>query len=182
MPSSIQQVCARMHAEGFEYGSIVVGVVAEAAEEAVVVPYKHNPEEEEKPSPKPTTGPTLWCSRITDDTLQWHTFVVDQEYETERYAKGNLLFVKVDASRIATESDQRFQKGGVWRGGEQMMIRWSRVAAEYAGITVDPVKCLCNDVFQTWDVDTLAIWDLSCVTEARTFENTGVDWTYIGNE
>jgi hypothetical protein len=160
-----------MHAEGFEYGSIVV-VVPPAAE---VAPCKHN---QEDPSLKPTTGPTLWCSRITDDTLQWHTFVVDQEYETERYAKGNLLFVKVDASRIATESDQRFQKGGAWRGGEQMMIRWSRVAAEYAGITVDPVKCLHNDVFQTWDVDTLAIWDLSCVTETRTFENTGVDWTY----
>ena len=172
-----------MHAEGFEYGSIVarVGAVTGAAEEAAVAPYKHNPEEEEKPFPKPTTGPTLWCSRITDDTLQWHTFVVDQEYETERYAKGNLLFVKVDASRIATESDERFQKGGAWRGDDQMMmmmIRWSRVAAEYAGITVDPAKCLRNDMFPTWDVDTLAIWDLSCVTEARTFENTGVDWTY----
>jgi hypothetical protein len=43
---------------------------------------------------------------------------------------------------------------------------------------VNPGAKGCRDLFSLWDVDSLAIWDYTCVTDMRAFENAGSDWTY----
>jgi hypothetical protein len=174
--SSIHQICKKAQDEGFEFGSLVNSLS--------ITQFNSSPDVMAEPFLKPM-APTLWCSRIVtyDDfgtTLQWHSFVVDQDFRADTYAKAHLLFVKVDKSRITCEMDPRFSKGGEWRKETRYipLIRWSRVASQYAGITVDPSEDDCRDVFPMWDVSTLAIWDHTCVTETRTFENAGTDWTY----
>lgn len=172
--STIEQVCEKMKDEGFEYGSLVNTLS--------ITQFDSAPEVMGKPSLKPL-APTLWCSRIVtyeETTLEWHSFVLDQDYRVDTYAKAHLLFVKVDKSRITCEVDERFRKGGEWRKETSYipLIHWSRVASQYAGITVDPAGNDRSDVFPMWDVGTLAIWDTKCVTEIRAFENAGSDWTY----
>jgi len=174
--SSIHQVCERMLAEGFEYGSMVSTLT--------ITQYDSTPESMGRPWLKPRV-PTLSCSRIfsyegSEPTLDWHSFVVDQEYMVDAYSKSHLLFVKVDKSRITFESDPCFSKDGLWRKETEdfPLVHWSRVASQYAGITVNPGAKGCRDLFSLWDVDSLAIWDYTCVTDMRAFENAGSDWTY----
>ena len=175
--SSLQQVCEQMLAEGFEYGSMD-GTLT-------ITQYNSTPEAMGRPWLQPRV-PTLMCSRLVrnDDaepSLEMYSYVMMDESDKDRYSKSPLLFVKVDKSRITCESDPRFRKGGAWRVEtyHAPLIQWSYVASQYAGITVYPCADDSREMFPLWDVDTLAIWDYTCVTEMRAFENAGSDWTYV---
>ncbi len=163
-----------MKREGFEYCSMVSTLSLDA--------FKSPPVMRNAFSSKPT-APTLSCSRIQacdgGFVPDWYLFVVSEEFNVDEYSQKDLLFVKADSSRLVTESDPRFRKSGAWRQETQYMptIRWPKVAAVCAGITVDPTKFEVCDVFSMWDVDTLAVWDGSCITATRAFRNTG-KWLY----
>ena len=128
-------------------------------------------------------APSVTCSRIEeyDDgevVLQWHSFVVGEDFRKDEYSKANLMFIKADPLRITSDEDPRFS--GDWRHHESMyglpMIHWSKVATHFAGIRVNPANR--NDMFPMWDVDTLQIWDTSCIEMSKTFENVG-EWLYM---
>ncbi len=171
---NIQTVSEKMKREGFEYCSMVSTLSLDA--------YKVPPVMRKASSSKPTAC-TLYCSRLqtcNEETVpEWYVFVVCEDFNAAVYSQKDLLFVKADSSRLVTESDPRFRKSGAWRQETPYMptICWPSVAGEYAGITVDPAKFEMRDVFPTWDVDTLAVWDSSCITDVRAFQNVG-EWVY----
>ena len=174
--STIEEICTRMLDEGYEYGSLVQTLTLDQ--------YKTSPEAMGIPWIKPM-APTLACSRIdryeeddgeTKVALQWAEWVIDQEFEIPKYEASHLFFPKVDETSLATQTDPRFGKGGVWRHETQFMpvINWSKVARTYAGIKVDPCEMGNSDVFQMYDVDSKLIWDVTNgVKEGYFFENAG---------
>lgn len=171
---NIQTLSETMLREGFEYCSMVDAPSLDA--------YRSPPQTSAAPSVKPTFS-TLYCSRLQtrdgETVPEWYDFVVGEEYETDAYSRKDLLFVKADSSRLVFAQDQRFRTGGAWRKETQHIstVLWSSVAAEAAGIVVDPSISEVRDVFPMWDVDTLAIWDGTCVKEHRAFRNVGA-WLY----
>lgn len=177
---SLNEICSEMKALGFEYGSFV---------NPLYTSYNFTPhiQSRERAFFKPL-GKVLWFSRITETdttelTLEWKEWVQMEDFEVEEYEHRGLLFAKVDTGRITTESHLSFGKGGAWRQETAWMpaIKWHKVASEFAGITVCPAKLKQGNLFSTWDVDTLAVWDPSCITETRTFNNSGAKWTYNSN-
>ena len=176
--STIQEICKRMLAEGFEYGSLM--------ETLDMSKYSSSPAAMGRPSMKPHAS-TIWCSRIEtydydeepETTLQWAVWVKDQDFNIPKYENAHLFFPKVEEASITTESDSRFGKGGVWRHemGFMPWIHWNKVATKYNGIKVDIFKDENRDAFSMWDVDTLAIWNRRCVQQEVIFENVGA-WLY----
>jgi hypothetical protein len=174
---NIQTVSEKMKRAGFEYCAMVSTLSLDA--------YRTPQAMANVVSLKPAT-PTLACSRIQECdggmVPEWYLFVVGEDFRVDEYSRRDLLFVKTDPSRLVTESDPRFGKNGAWRMEEEgsrymPTIRWPSVVAACAGITVDPAKFEVRDVFPAWDVDTLAVWDSSCITDAMAFRNVG-EWLY----
>jgi hypothetical protein len=168
---NLNEVCREMKTLGFEYGSLVKN----PKRSFVFIPHAIG-----MASLKPL-GNVLWFSRITvtetdEATLEWKEWIEMEDFDVECYEYRDLLFAKVDPGRIANETHPALQAGGEWRHEEEWisMVNWEGVAAQYAGISVRQSR-----LFPTWDVDTLAVWDpSSCITETRTFCNTGAKWTY----
>jgi hypothetical protein len=176
MAFRIEDVSKRMQSEGFEYCAMVTTLSLDA--------YSGMCSMGKPPSMKPR-GSVLNCSRLetvddTNETVpQWFMFVEGEDFHKEDYSRRHLIFVRIDPSRVANESNTRFCLGGDWRYETDFMpmIHWQSVAAEFDGITVDPARFDARSVFPMWDVDTLSIWDRACITHARAFKNAG-EWMY----
>jgi len=187
--STLRDICIAAKEEGFEYGTMVNSPVLEY----------HHPEPCTlgKSFTKPL-GNVLWCSKIMEYedeeepngvavTLAWSDWVISEDFHVEEYASRSVLFVKVNPTNLTNESHANFKTGGEWRIENKWMIPtidWPKIAQSYMGITVSPSKayvtqgkCLQN-LFSTWDCETLALWDTSCVTETMVFHNTGAKWTF----
>ena len=175
----MQAVCNQMTSAGFEYGSMVESFSLDR--------YCTRPHEMGRPAMKPM-APTLYCSQIksseydgvTEVALGWYEFVMGEDYKTDEYSARHLLFVKAHPGRITCESDKRFRKNGEWVKETKYFtaIDWPGVASEYGGIVVNTEIPIVQDVFSTWDVDTLAVWDTkSCIAEVWGFQNKG-EWMY----
>ena len=74
-------------------------------------------------------------------SLQWHDWLVGEEWEVDRYKKRDLLFAKFDESRLISNSSERFAKGGDFHVNCGLMSQpnWQKVGEEYDGIHVDPL-------------------------------------------
>ena len=185
--STLRDVCIAAKKQGYEYGALVKSSVLEY----------HRPEPHTlgRNFTKPF-GHVLWCSKIIDYddeeefdgtavTLSWADWLISQDFKVEEYASRSVLFVKVDPTNLTNESHANLKQGGEWRLENNWRIpaiNWPEIAQKHMGITVSPFKaygrCLDN-VFSSWDCETLALWDTSCVTETKAFHNTGTQWTYI---
>jgi len=176
---NIFEICKRMQAAGFEYGSIV-----EKNSLSVLGSERIRLEEEDSGHFfKPLKG--VWFSKISESVsdeiaLQWYDFVLEQDFCVRHYAMRSLLFAKFDKNRLTNNSDPRFRLGGAFVVKTDFLTvpHWNNVSAQYAGIHVDPCVREASDIFRTWDVDTVCIWDASAMTEMRWFENAGTSWTY----
>jgi hypothetical protein len=192
MSSSVNifEICKRMQAAGFEYGSIVEkNSLSTLSSERIRLESGH--------FFKPVKG--VWFSKISESVsyedqddegvdddddcsvaLQWYDFVVEQDFRIRHYAMRSLLFAKFEETRLTNNNDPRFRLGGdfVVKTDFLAVPHWSNVSAQYAGIHVDPCVQEASDIFRTWDVDTVCIWDASAVTEMRWFKNAGTPWTY----
>ena len=172
---TLNEICCEMKALGFEYGSFV---------NPRYTTFEFIPQIQELTSIKPM-GKVLWFSRITETdsrelTLGWKEWIEMEDFELEEYGRRGLLFVKVDSKLITSESHPSLGKEGKWRHEGKWMpeIKWQEIASEFAGISVCPSKPTRDNLFSSWDVDTIAIWDPCCIVEARAFNNTGAKWTY----
>lgn len=179
---TIFDICKRMQAEGFEYGSMTHGGAFKLLGSGQNLL--------ESGHYKPLKG--VWFSKISESfsdedqedkdclALQWYDFVVQEDFRTQQYAQSSLLFAKFDKSRMTSNNDPCFQLGGPFqvKTGWLTVPHWNRVSAKYAGIHVDPCVGKASDIFPAWDVDTVCIWDASVVTDLRWFENAGTAWTY----
>ena len=184
--STLRDVCIAAKKQGYEYGALVNSPVLEY--------HKPEPHTLGRDFTKPF-GNVLWCSKIIDYddeeefdgtavTLSWADWLISQDFKVEEYASRSVLFVKVDPANLTNESHANFKPGGEWRLENKWRIptvNWPEIAKKHMGITVSPFKaygrCLDN-VFSSWDCETLALWDTSCVTETKAFQNTGTQWTY----
>lgn len=108
-------------------------------------------------------------------TLAWVKFVKEGQYLVPLYAMRDLVFVKVDHSRLITESDPLFNSAAA--GERSRGIDWSTIASMYDGITVDTRKEVKR--FEGWDVDSLCLWDRACVKDVIYFKNAGIPWQYF---
>ena len=167
--------------QGFEYGCM-------ANDTSIAFIASYNPAEMTNSILKPC-APALHCSRIndfidgdqtTEKVLEWYDFVTSQDFRVSTYSARPLVFVKVDMSKIAQVTDERFKSEWQKTVATTPVVRWTDVGNEFAGIKVDPAECYKHKVhklFPMWDVDTLVVWDAACVTEVRAFRNAG-EWVY----
>jgi hypothetical protein len=164
--------------QGFEYGCM-----AQDTSLAFLIPY--HPSKMAGSVLKPH-APALHCSRMNqwseDDTpvLEWYNYVNTEELQVSTYATRPLVFVKADMSKIAQVTDNRFR--AEWRKDVEHMplVNWTKVGNSFSGIKVHPEICFehqVNDLFPMWDVDTLVVWDATCITDVRAFRNVG-EWLY----
>ena len=183
--ASIYQVCEMMEREGFRYGSMI-GPDAFKRLEGASAKLKESwrkPEDAMYFSLIDESWQSLDSTSEMDvvlKTLQWHDWLVGQNWGVKDYSKKGLLFAKLDESRFISNSNPRFAKGGDFHVSRGIMSQpnWEKVGMEYNGIHVDP--CIRGDerIFDAWDVDTVCIFRADVITEARWFENSGEDWTY----
>lgn len=145
----------------------------------------------------------MWFSKIKDTfedsdsedletparSLAWALLVREQDMDREMYAMRDLIFVKVDDACLITESARQFhpavagQKCCLLKHG----IDWPDIASRYDGIAVDVSKASRNklswqsrvDPFEYWDIDSLCLWNGTCVTEMALFKNAGTPWRYF---
>ena len=181
MPSTIFEVCERMQAEGYEWGSMTY---PDAFSSMTLRP--HDLSSALLKPMDPTK--TLYFSRVmptyVDDdseeegvSLDWHSWLVGEDYMLEEYSMRPLLFAKFETPRLASASDDRFVKGGAWHRTNTNWLPtpdWQKVADNYAGIRVNGN----SDIFPTWDVDTVCIWDPEVVISVCWFPNAGEPWMY----
>ena len=117
---------------------------------------------------------------ILDDpelTLTWAMFATQENFMLSDYESRDLIFVKIDTARVATQSDPRFCAcPSAWCMSSQC-INWPAVASDYDGISVavDSNRKLFDD----WQFDSLCIWDRACVTDMVHFKNAGQPWRYF---
>ena len=113
-------------------------------------------------------------------TLQWQDWLMCQDFDVDFYKNKGLLFAKFDDSKIIRNSSERFAKNGDCHlnNGLFSYPNWHKVGARYDGIIVDRGNTGVNNIFLSWDVDTVCIWRADVITELRWFENSGEDWTY----
>ncbi len=192
---TLHDVCIAARDGGYEYGALVKSPVLDVHEYTPADPTTLG-----RTFNKPS-GNVLWCSKITEDyvdepskvaftldwALDWARWVIEEEFNVKDYALRNIIFVKVDQSKLTNESHDNFRSdGGEWRLAHA--IDWPKIAKDYKGITVSPSNAyerykskgliVTENLFSTWDCETLALWDTSCVTETMVFHTAGAEWTY----
>lgn len=176
-------LCKRMQAQGFEYGSLTPKSTFEALANTTP-PFR-------RLTLKPEHG--VWFSKISESydeenpddddcvSLEWHNFIMSEDFHREIYEKRPIVFAKFDMDRLANESDSRFQAHGSFRDDTLLvhMPDWQAVSCHYAGVHVDPCKLARPiNIFHLWDVNTVCAWDMSVITEMIWFEPAGQPWTY----
>lgn len=179
---NIFDLCKRMQAQGFEYGTFREKSAFDILSSGV-------------PSFPPLylkPQPGIYFSKISqsldeenpddDDcvSLEWHNFVMQEEHHIDVYEKRPIVFAKFDTTRLTNKADHRFQAHGIFRD-ESFIINmpdWNYVSRYYAGVHVDPCSNDARDIFRDWNVETVCVWDLSVITEMHWFEPAGQPWTY----
>ena len=167
---NLNEVCHEMNKQGFEYGSFI------HKDASFTFIFE---KEKIRKGPKPQ-GNVLWFSHIeqlfegefadpeitdkTELTLGWKKYIENAEYNVKLYEKRDLLFAKVDLTKITDRFNIEVK--------DKYNIDWVTIASQFSGIIVE------SNMELNWDADTLAVWDPSCIEETRTFHNNGVDWTY----
>jgi hypothetical protein len=117
--------------------------------------------------------------------IQYEWIMLEEEEEVqEKYSTQDLLFIKLDESKLVSNSSERFAKGGDFRKADKYgwgihTPDWHKVGMEYGGIHVEKRYITQTCAFNSWLYTAGAIWDPSVVTNIRWFENAGKPWTYF---
>ena len=187
MPITLPEVCKQMKDQGYDWGSFTT---PDFFSSVTPGPYKMSMQSQKPPAK------ALYFSRIespyADDegsgsdtteclSLGWHDWLMDEDFRVEEYSTRPLVFAKFDMSRLTSEADTRFAKNGVWHHETRWLPvpHWQKVSENYAGIHVR-MSGKHRDVFPTWDVETVCVWDPTAVKEVYWFQNTGEPWEYNG--
>ena len=174
---NVYDLSLRMQAKGFEYASFTERTSLDNLETS-----------DSKfctGVPKPTGG--IWFSKISESynedapddycvAPEWHNFVMCENFKTDLYGSKSIVFAKFDHTNLVSEADSRFKPGGSFLSGS--FPDWKLVAAEFAGISVNPSNWELRRAFPGWDVNTVCVWNKAVLTEMHWFENAGGPWTY----
>jgi hypothetical protein len=130
-------------------------------------------EEDEADIADPTPSMTLI-------QVEW---IKDENYKENEYAKKNILFIKLDESKIVSSTSGRFAQGGDFHKTDEYDLGihtpdWHKVGMEYGGIHVDKCYPTHSTGFESWLYTAGCVWEPTAIKDSRYFENAGAPWTY----
>jgi hypothetical protein len=182
MTTFLTDLCTKMVADGYDYAHFNAKTDYES--------YKHEPTIDRKPVT------ALFFSRLVEYwdshdennkqyVPDWYNKLTMEDWEVDKYGKRNITFAKIASYQhiIKQVEDKdllnRYRRDLTFGDFKYPRFDWPGIQVRgFKGVLVAEPECDMHP-FGTWDVQTLAIWDVSALVAVKHFANAGKPYHYV---
>lgn len=184
MGERLQELCARMYNEGYNYASFQdvkdTTILLEPPINEGAKPNKGLYFSKLKLFNKDlglSNSSSRMKSRSSDQFVypEWYNFLKNEDYSVDVYEKKGIIFAKINEGKLKNIKEIKpVNASGLDRFNFVPFYNWGTVKDE-CGIIVNDQKFIRE---KGWDIEQCIIWNTSCIDDYKIFSNTGKRISY----
>jgi hypothetical protein len=183
MEGRLQELCAKMYSEGYNYASFqdIKGgdILLETPIKEGAKPDKGLYFSKLKMFNKDmglSDSSARARSRSSDQFVypEWYQYVKNEDFSVDAYEKKGIIFAKIDESKLKNVKDMKpITASGFDRFSVVPLYNWGEV--KECGIIVNDKRFIRE---KGWDIEQCVIWNADCLHDYKVFSNTGKRISY----
>lgn len=184
MEGRLQELCAKMYSEGYNYasfqdikgGDILLKVPVNEGAKPDKGLYFSKLKMFNKDMGLSNSSARA-KSRSSDEFVypEWYNYVKKEDFSVDDYEKKGIIFAKIDESKLKNVKDMKpITASGFDRFSIVPLYNWGEVN-DKCGIIVNDKRFIRE---KGWDIEQCVIWNTDCLRHYKVFSNTGKRISY----